>query len=306
MKQAEKTAEGWITEIQRFSLNDGPGIRTTVFFKGCSLNCAWCHNPETIRPRSELMTYPARCIGCGHCVEVCPSGAHFKQEGAVGFDRTKCVNCGKCAEVCFPGAMVMSAKKTTAAKVMAEIVQDRAYYKDSGGGVTLSGGEVFCQPAFAEALISACRAEKIHVAAETNLQWDFEAIRPLLEQLDLVMFDLKLADPEAHRLWTGVDNTRILANLRKLDLLGVPLIGRTPLIPGATDAKENISAVAAELSSLKNLIRYELLNFNPLGGSKYQALEMEDRFASALPLDKEHLSELVRAAKSAGIKVVLG
>ncbi|MBO4491263.1 MAG: glycyl-radical enzyme activating protein [Lentisphaeria bacterium] len=300
------TTEGWITEIQRFSLNDGPGIRTSVFFKGCSLNCAWCHNPETIRPQAELMVYPARCIGCGHCVEVCPTGAHFKQNGTPGFDRSKCVNCGKCAEVCFPGAMVMSAKKVTVPQVMAEIVQDRAYYRDSGGGVTLSGGEVFCQIGFAHALISACREEKLHIAAETNLHWDFDTVRPLLTKLDLVMFDLKLADPEAHRRWTGVDNARILSNLQRLDSLGIPLIGRTPLIPGATDTEENIRAIATEMRKLKNLVRWELLNFNPLGGSKFEALGLPDPFASVQPLNRERMSELIRAAESGGVKVIAG
>ena len=306
MTQSLSETAGWITEIQRFSLNDGPGIRTTVFFKGCNLRCAWCHNPETFGFENELLVYPGRCIGCGHCIPVCPAEAHFARTDGVGFDRSKCVGCGRCAGICFPGAMVMAAKKRTAKEAMAEIVQDRAYYRDSGGGVTLSGGEVFCQSEFADALVSACAAEGIPVAAETNLHWEFDAMRPVLEKLDLVMFDLKLADPEAHRRWTGADNARILRNLRQLDTLGIPLIARTPLIPQATAAKENIAAIAALLAQLEHLVRYELLNFNPLAGSKYRALGAENRFEAARPLNREQLAELAAAAAGAGVDVILG
>lgn len=306
MMQLDMEMTGWVTEIQRFSLNDGPGIRTTVFFKGCSLKCAWCHNPETIVFSNELMVYPERCINCGHCVPVCPAGAHFTADGQTRFDRGKCVSCGKCAEVCFPGAMVNAAKKMTVTQVMAELVQDRAYYQDSGGGVTISGGEVFYQPAFAGALIAACKAEKIPVAVETNLQWDFASVQSMLAQLDLVMFDVKLIDPEEHKCWTGEDNALILSNLRKVDALGVPLIARTPLIPGITDRAENLTAIASILAELKHLVRFELLNFNPLGGSKYRALGLEDPFAESRPLSQERLAELTAAAAAAGIKVIAG
>ena len=134
---------GMITDIQRFSLNDGPGIRTTVFLKGCNLHCAWCHNPETIRKKNELMVYPANCIGCGHCVPVCPSGARSIAAGVLQFDRSRCTACGACAAVCFPGALKMAGRSVSVEEVMGEILQDHAYYADSGGGVTLSGGELF-------------------------------------------------------------------------------------------------------------------------------------------------------------------
>ena len=148
---------GLISAIQRFSLNDGPGIRTTVFFKGCNLRCAWCHNPETFNMANELLTYPEKCINCGHCIPVCPAGAHtVSPEGVKSFDRQKCTGCGKCAAICFPGAMEMAARTMSVAEVMAETIQDMAYYKDSNGGVTLSGGEVFCQKEFAGNLIDAC------------------------------------------------------------------------------------------------------------------------------------------------------
>ena len=291
---------GMITDIQRFSLNDGPGIRTTVFLKGCNLHCAWCHNPETIRKKNELMVYPANCIGCGHCVPVCPSGARSIAAGVLQFDRSRCTACGACAAVCFPGALKMAGRSVSVAEVMGEILQDRAYYADSGGGMTLSGGELFCQAEFADALIDACREEKIPVAVETNLNWQFESARPILEKLDLIMFDVKIFDSVEHKRWTGVENAELLDNARRLDTLDRPLIARTPLIPGATDSAENIRAIAGFLRNFRNLRCYELLNFNPLGESKYRALEEKNPFVSARPLKPEALTRLREAAESVG------
>lgn len=291
---------GMITDIQRFSLNDGPGIRTTVFLKGCNLHCAWCHNPETIRKKNELMVYPANCIGCGHCVPVCPSGARSIAAGVLQFDRSRCTACGACAAVCFPGALKMAGRSVSVEEVMGEILQDHAYYADSGGGVTLSGGELFCQAEFADALIDACRKEKIPVAVETNLNWQFESVRPILEKLDLIMFDVKIFDYVEHKRWTGVENAELLDNARRLDTLNRPLIARTPLIPGATDSAENIRAIAGFLRNFRNLRCYELLNFNPLGESKYRALEEKNPFVSARPLKPEALTRLQEAAESVG------
>lgn len=291
---------GMITDIQRFSLNDGPGIRTTVFLKGCNLHCAWCHNPETIRKKNELMVYPANCIGCGHCVPVCPSGARSIAAGVLEFDRSRCTACGACAAVCFPGALKMAGRSVSVAEVMGEILQDRAYYADSGGGVTLSGGELFCQAEFTDALIDACREEKIPVAVETNLNWQFESARPILEKLDLIMFDVKIFDSVEHKRWTGVENAELLDNARRLDTLDRPLIARTPLISGATDSAENIRAIAGFLRNFRNLRCYELLNFNPLGDSKYRALEEKNPFVSARPLKPEALNRLREAAESVG------
>ena len=278
-----------ITDIQRFSLNDGPGIRTTVFFKGCNMRCAWCHNPETLSNERELMFYPDKCIGCGKCFGVCPSGAQRTEGGIHVVDRSQCIACGKCAEVCYAEALTMIGREMTVEQIMAEIVQDKAYYEASGGGVTLSGGEVLCHADFALSLARACRAEGIPVAIETNLSFPYEHIKPLLSEVDLVMADLKLFDDEAHKQYVGVSNKNTLDNLARV---GKPLIVRTPLIPEVTDTKENLRAIGEFLAGLDNLLCYQLLNFNPLGASKYRGLDAENPFRDARPRSDERLCEI--------------
>lgn len=290
-----------VTDIQRFSLSDGDGIRTTVFLKGCNMKCTWCHNPETISRGAELMFYRTRCIGCGKCFEVCPVGAHKISDGEHIIDREACVSCGKCANTCYAEALTMCGKEMTVEDVVAQVIQDKPYYANSNGGVTISGGEVLCNLDFAIELARACHAENINVAIETNLSFPFEKIKPFLSELDAVMFDIKLADDEAHKLHTGISNKTILENARKIDELGIPLTVRTPLIPGITDTVENISKIAKYISGLKNLVRYELLNFNPLGESKYKGLDKNNAFEEARPLCEDTLAQLKAAAESHGV-----
>ena len=191
--EGEESMKGIITEIERFALKDGPGIRTTVFFKGCNMACKWCHNPETLSVRPQLMIYPDKCIGCGACVEACRAGARtLGKNGALQYDRTACKHCGACAANCFSGALVMSGKEMTVEEVMEEILQDRAYYRNSGGGVTLSGGEVSTQPGFALELLQALKKEGISTAIETNLHAPWSVYERMLPFLDLVMFDIKI------------------------------------------------------------------------------------------------------------------
>ncbi len=298
--------EGVVTDIQRFSLNDGPGIRTAVFFGGCNLRCRWCHNPETLAAAGGVLYMPEKCIGCGHCAGVCPSGAQEFAAGVHRFNRAKCRRCGRCAEICFPGALENIVRRVDCDGVMREVLQDKAYYLDSGGGVTLSGGEVLLQPEFAAAIAGACRENGIACALETNLCCDWSIAEPVLRKMDLIMFDLKVFNPVEHRRWTGVDNARILENIRALDRLGIPLIARTALIPGATDFPENIAAIAGFLAPLRNLACYELLNFNPLGASKYRALGLEYEFEAVRPLEEAALENLRAAASGRGVEVRLG
>ena len=297
---------GMITEVERFALNDGPGIRTVVFLKGCNMKCAWCHNPETIGANRDLLYYADKCISCYKCVYACPSKAHKRINNVHMFYPNLCVRCGKCAEICYAGAMVLSGKKATTEEVMAEIVQDKPYYKNSGGGVTLSGGEVFCQPEFAESLIDACHAEGIPVGVETNLNHLWTSIRPILEKTDLVMCDLKLDDSEAHRKWTGAGNETIKENIIHLAESGRPFLVRTPLIPGATDSDENIAGIARFLrqaDSSGTMLYYELLNFNPLGDIKYRSMKRSNPFHEARPLPEARVKELREIAAREQIPV---
>lgn len=298
--------EGLLTEIERFALNDGPGIRTTVFFKGCNMNCRWCHNPETIKPGCDILYYASKCIGCCKCVYACPSKAQDKIGNAHVFYPNICVKCGKCADICYAGAMTMCGKKYTVDDVMKEVVQDKSYYASSGGGVTLSGGEVLCQREFALALTDACHKEGISVGVETNLNFPWNSVKDVLDAVNLIMCDVKLIDDEEHKKQTGVGNTAILNNVRRVAGSGKPFIVRTPLVPGVTDTNENIAGIAAFLKEAdKNgtMMYYELLNFNPLGATKYEALARQNDFKDAKPLPKARVHELAAVAQSAGIKV---
>ena len=293
-----------ITDIQRFSLNDGPGIRTTVFFKGCNMRCTWCHNPETLSMEQDLMFYPSKCIGCGKCFSACPTGAQKCVEGKHLIDRGLCIRCGKCAQVCYAQALVMSGREMTVEQIMAEVRQDKAYYEASGGGVTLSGGEVLCHVDFAVELAKACHAEGISVAIETNFSMPYAYTAPLLEQVDVVMADCKLFDEQLHKQYTGVSNRAVLENIR--EIRDVPLIVRTPLIPGVTATKENLRSIAKELASKGNLIYYQLLNFNPLGGTKYQSLDAANAFAFAQPYTDVQMSEFAQMLADIPVRLKVG
>ena len=297
--------EALITEIERFALNDGPGIRTTVFFKGCNMNCRWCHNPETIRQGRDLLYYASKCIGCFKCVYACPSKAQKRINNVHVFYPNICVKCGKCADLCYAGAMAMCGKKYTVDDVMSEIVQDKPYYASSGGGVTLSGGEVLCQSEFASALTDACHKEGVSVGVETNLNFPWDSVKDVLDAVDLIMCDVKLIDSEEHKKQTGVGNETILENVRRVAKMHKPFIVRTPLVPGVTDNEENVVGIAKFLKEIDvdgSMMYYELLNFNPLGAAKYAALSRKNEFADAKPLKKDRVRELASAAESVGIK----
>ncbi|HHX44114.1 MAG TPA: glycyl-radical enzyme activating protein [Chloroflexi bacterium] len=294
---------GLISDIQRFSIHDGPGIRTTVFFKGCNLRCFWCHNPETLALRPELQLYLDRCIGCGACFQACPHGAHVLEDGVHRFLCERCQGCGACAETCFAQALVLVGEWKTVDEVLTEVLRDRAFYETSGGGVTLSGGEPLLQPEFAVALLTACREEGLHTAIETAAQLPWERIAAVLPVTDLVMMDVKLLDPERHQAATGADNARILANARRLGAAGVPLIVRTPIVPGVNDTAEDVTAIAAFAAELPSLLYYELLPFHPMAASKYDSLGMDYRARDLKTPPKERMEALAAAARTAGITV---
>lgn len=293
-----------ITDIQRFSLNDGPGIRTTVFFKGCNMRCAWCHNPETLSMSKDLMFYPSKCIGCGKCFDTCPLHAHKFENGVHIIDREICAKCGKCADICYAEALMMSGKEMTVEQIMSEIRQDKAYYDGSNGGVTLSGGEVLCHTEFATEIARACRKEGFSVAIETNLSMPYDHISSLLNEVDIIMADLKLFDDGMHKKYTGLSNKNTIENIIKIS--DIPMIIRTPLIDGVTATKENLRSIAKLLEGKENLIYYQLLNFNPLGASKYQSLDKANDFSLLRPYTNEQMKEFGEMLSDINIKVKVG
>jgi pyruvate formate lyase activating enzyme len=333
--------KGTIFDIQRFSIHDGPGIRTTVFFKGCSLRCFWCHNPEGIRFKQEIQYFPERCIGCGKCLEVCPQVARLKPEDGVSYQRELCTVCGSCVTMCAAEARLLTGREVTVDEVMAELLQDRVFYETSKGGVTLSGGDPILQPEFATALLQACKKEGLHTAIETAGNYEWEILAALLPEIDLVMMDIKHMDPSKHRWATGVSNKRILAIARKLAQTQKPLLFRIPVIPTVNDTVEEVGAIAAFVKELVEIrektqllnartrpvyqqvqpvyaqvqpavtqaeqntasIQLQLLTFHRLAGDKYRSLGLQYRAAGLEVPAQESMQQFMEAAAACGVLV---
>lgn len=258
--------------------------------------CAWCHNPETISLEPELLYFPDRCTGCEACIPVCPANAIELAGDRVAINRDRCTNCGLCVDVCFSGALEMTGQTYTVDQVMDEVLQDKLYYDNSGGGITLSGGEAMLQTDFALAILKRCKQNGLQTAIETNLNYPLHLLERLSPHLDLIMADLKLVDDQKHTAVTERTNALILANIKQLDNLDLPYIIRTPVIPDVNDNVNEISAIASQLKSLKNMLYLELLNFNPLGDSKYRGLERLNPYYNVKPLSDEALAVLRDAA----------
>lgn len=265
---------GMIYNIQRFSLHDGPGIRTTVFLKGCPLRCAWCHNPESQRIRPQLSLFESRCLRCGQCFALCP--CHQLADGAHTVDFQACTACGRCVDGCAAGALEILGRETTAAEAAEEALRDLPFYQTSGGGVTLSGGEPTMQADFAAELLARVRAAGVHTALETCGHAPWTSFGKLLTHLDMILYDVKQMDGDKHKAYTGVDNGLILDNLRRLCSrdVHVEIVVRTPVIPGYNDQPENFAALADFLKGMERIPRVELLPYNELAGSKYPRLGM--------------------------------
>ncbi len=287
-----KPPTGLVLNIQHFCTHDGPGIRTNVFLKACSLRCEWCSNPESINPKPELAYKEAQCLGekqCGFCLKnVCPESAIYvvgsgdRADDKVRINWDLCTNCGKCVPVCPSNALYMFGQEMTAEQVLDEVEQDGSFYRQSGGGMTLSGGECQLQPDFAAALLEGAHQRGINTAIETafNVPWAF--VEKVLPHVDVVLHDHKLTDSERHRKWTGVPNKRIRENLKKAyeTWPDKTFVARTPLIPGVNDDEEHIRAVLDFIRPHKNVVMYELLPYMRFGESKYGFLgrvyEMRD------------------------------
>jgi glycyl-radical enzyme activating protein len=284
-----------IFDIQRFSWHDGPGIRTVVFFKGCDMRCSWCHNPESQRVGPELMYYPEDCMGCGRCAVACPVGCHSVSEARHVFDRANCAACGACAEACYAGALRMAGRRVTIDALTEEALKDAEFYRVSGGGVTLSGGEPLLQADDCRALLERLRDSGVPLttALDTagHVPWSaFEAVLPMT---DYVLYDVKAWSDDDHRRTTGVSNRLSLKNLRRLRDVPVRLIIRVPVIPGVNDTVSELEAIMAELHGYRNVEKIELLPYHTIGVPKYRALGRDGVAAAKAP--EPELMEQLRA-----------
>jgi pyruvate formate lyase activating enzyme len=276
---------GLIFNTQRYSIHDGPGIRTTVFLKGCPLRCSWCHNPEGICSESEVVVIESRCIRCGECRLVCPQNRIGDKSGKVGRSDlpggngstlVRCLRCGDCVKACPSEARQMVGRQMNVQEVMAEVLLDRVFYEESGGGATFSGGEPFMQPRFLRSLLEACRAEAIHTAVDTSGYTAKEDMLSAAPLVDLFLYDLKIMDDKRHRQWTGVSNAAILENLSVLGGVHRNIWIRMPLIPGFNDDPEQVEALARFVASVPGVRQVNLLPYHGTAAHKWKSLGKTD------------------------------
>ncbi|OLN29178.1 Pyruvate formate-lyase activating enzyme [Desulfosporosinus metallidurans] len=300
------TVEGKIVNIMKYSIHDGPGIRTTVFFKGCPLNCQWCHNPESQGFGQELMYWPDRCIGCGQCLEICSNGAVISTAGKLEYLRDQCLACGACCKACHAGVRELVAKTMSVSEVMAEIEKDLIFYDESGGGVTFSGGEAVMQPVFLLEMLKECRKKEIHTAVETCGYVNLEFLQMISDYVDLFLYDLKLMDRQKHQDFTGVPNVLILDNLRWLVEHHPRIIVRVPIIPGINDDEENLSQLGNFVASLKRVTELHILPYHKAGVDKYQRLGLAYLLSDIQSPDNERMEQIVGQLEQFGLKVKIG
>lgn len=299
---------GLIFNIQRYSIHDGPGIRTTVFMKGCPLRCIWCANPEGQALKPEIFLNLEKCTGCGSCVQECPQEAIEIRREKSRTNRQVCIGCGKCAEVCPNEARSLMGKWISAKEVFEEIKRDGIFYERSGGGVTLSGGEPLAQPEFATSILGLCKGAYIHTALETcgHVKWGiFEEV---LKFVDILLYDFKHMNPVKHKRYTGVSNRLILDNARRVSRkLSIPMWARIPVIPGYNDSVENIEATAKFIAEeLGNCVkRVSLLPYHRLGETKFERLEV-NYSVSTSPPSEEYLRELQGVFERFGLSAYIG
>ncbi len=301
--------EAIVLEIQRMSTEDGPGLRTTVFLKGCPLHCAWCHNPESISPKPQLQWVGLKCIGCHTCLDICPNGALSANDQGIFIDRNICVGCGACVDECPSTALELLGQTWSLDDLVSEIVKDRAYFEKSGGGVTLGGGEPTRQHHFATAFLKRMKEIGLQTALDTCGLCTPKVLNEILPYADLVLFDLKEIDSKKHECFTGSSNTKILENLLRLrDAMkntGHPakLWIRTPIIPGATDRPENIQGIGKFIAdNMRECVsRWELCAFNNLCRDKYLQLGLNWAYADNDLLERAVMENLAEQARNSGV-----
>lgn len=288
-RESLESTEGVVFDIQRFCIEDGPGIRTSIFLKGCQLHCPWCSNPESIAPKPQLAHFHSRCVLCGACERVCERQAIQIDGQRLSIDRGKCSNCGQCASVCEPGAMKMIGRKISCSDVIKECLRDKPFYEESGGGITLTGGDPTLQTAFSAALLEVAHRAGVHTAVETNGCCSWSDFERLARHTDLFLFDLKIIKNAKSRSVTGAESTVVLENLQRVKAMGRNTIIRFPFIPGYTDDADNIGKILEASSSLGNATEVHVLPFHQYGKHKYDALGYTYALRACIPPSRERV-----------------
>ncbi|MBP3323101.1 MAG: glycyl-radical enzyme activating protein [Clostridia bacterium] len=282
---------GKIFNIQRFSVHDGPGIRTTVFLKGCPLKCVWCHNPESHVVKSEIMLEKDKCVLCGRCLQVCANSVHsFEAERHI-IDNSKCLGCKKCEEICPTSALELCGYEECPEKVMETVLRDKAFYRKDGG-LTVSGGEPLMQPEFTLALLKLAKENGLHTCIETSGFGKWEVLEEIVPYVDIFLYDFKIGDSTLHKKYTGVENGLIIDNLKKLDEMGAKTVLRCPIIPDINDNESHFESILSIANSLDNLLEINLEPYHPLGISKQERLNKESKYTNREFMDKEKLKSL--------------
>ncbi|HOD81395.1 MAG: Benzylsuccinate synthase activating enzyme [Planctomycetes bacterium ADurb.Bin126] len=296
---------GTVFHIQRFSIQDGPGIRTTVFLKGCPLDCWWCHNPEGRSARAEVVTIESRCAACGACRAACPLNPGVAFDGRP-LPIDGCRLCGACVAACPTGARRMIGQSMDAAGLMDEVLKDRVFYDDSGGGVTFSGGEPLAQPQFVAEMLRRCRKAGLHTALDTCGHVPADRLLEIAPLADLVLYDLKLMDEQAHLRYTGVDNRLILGNLRALARTHRNVCLRVPLVPGVNDSPAELEALASFADEIGTIRRVSLLPYHASGEAKFRRLGEDYRLGDARPLHPDAVDRAAWPFRKRGLTVTIG
>lgn len=297
--------KGFVFDIKKFAVDDGPGIRTTVFLKGCPLRCWWCHNPEGQTSTPELMYRQKRCIRCGECVKTCPSQALSLGTKQLSINRKICSLCGECAEKCPSEALAIIGKETSVEEVMREINKDSAFYEESGGGITISGGEPLLQIDFTDAVLSECKKRNVHTAVDTCGYAPKKAIEKIKDKVDLFLYDLKIMNETKHRRYTGKSNRQILENFKTLVENGNDLLVRFPIIPRMNDDKDNVKRIAVFILS-HGIKSISLLPYHKAGIEKYRSLGRGYRLNSMKVPSEQKLNSIKKLLEAFGLMVKIG